>query len=68
MITRNVPTTNSVEPQRPAYPAVRKAAKGPLLTTSNVGAKRQTPAITGEKDVKPVLAPSHKKPGRKPKG
>ena len=68
MIIRNVPTTNSVEPQRPTYPAVRKAAKGPLLTTSNVGTERKPTATAQGKDVKPVPVPFHKNPGRKPKG
>ena len=36
MKDKNVPTTNNVEPQRPAYPAERKPAKGPLITTGNI--------------------------------
>ena len=55
---RNVPTTNNTEPQRPAYPAIRKPATGPLLTTSNVEAKRDVENMSKDDNEKmPLSAP-----------
>ena len=48
----NVPlTTNNIEPQRPNYPAVRKPAAGPLITTENVDPKKTTGDILREDDM-----------------
>ncbi len=43
---KNVPTTNTVEPQRPTYPEPkdRKHAKGPLISTSNIDEIRKANA------------------------
>ncbi len=47
---RNVPTTNNTEPQRPAYPAERKPAAGPVITTADVEPKKK--AAEAEVDAK----------------
>jgi hypothetical protein len=48
---RNVPTTNNTEPQRPAYPAIRKPGTGPIITTADVEPKKSTEDILREVDM-----------------
>lgn len=67
MKDKYAPTTSNTQPMRPEYPAVRKPAKGPLLTTSNVVVERQPRVASEEEDVKPAMIPSVSKRGRRAK-